>query len=301
MYVAIVHAANHAIRLRACGVCAVDEVPAEGEVELSVVKLIQGDCLDVMRGMESETIDLTVTSPPYDNLRTYNGYILDFENIAKELYRVTKTGGIVVWVVGDGTVKGSRTGTSMRQALFFMSLGFNLHQELYYEKSGPPPDNTRYEETIEKMFIFSKGKPKTINLLKDKKNRWAGVKQFGNKRTREKDGSLTEKKACVISEYGKRTSVWKYATGYGYSTKDNIAFQHPAIFPEALARDHILSWSNLGDVVMDPFLGSGTTGKMAVLYDRNFVGIEISAEYMAIAQERIRVAQMQPNLFGATT
>jgi site-specific DNA-methyltransferase (adenine-specific) len=249
--------------------------------------------------MPDKSMDLTVTSPPYDNLRTYNGYVFDFENIAKELFRITKVGGVVVWVVGDGTINRSRTGTSMRQALFFMEIGFNLHQELYYEKSGPPPDQTRYEETIEKMYIFSSGKPKTINLIKDKKNRWHGVKQFGNKRTREVDGSLTEKKASVISEYGKRTSVWRYATGYGYSTKDKIAFQHPAIFPEALARDHILSWSNPGDIVFDPMMGSGTTGKMAVKLERNFIGIDISKEYFLIAEKRIKDAQAQPLLFEA--
>jgi len=204
-----------------------------------------------------------------------------------------------VWVVGDGTENGSRTGSNMKQALYFMTLGFNLHQELFYEKSGPPPDPTRYEETIEKMFVFSKGKPKAINLIKDKKNRWAGTRAFGQQSTRKKDGSLTTKKTQVINEYGKRTSVWRYATGAGYSTKDVFAFEHPAIFPEALARDHILSWSNPNDIVLDPMCGSGTTLKMCKQTSRQFIGIEISNKYCAIAKQR--VTNTQPPLFLTTT
>jgi site-specific DNA-methyltransferase (adenine-specific) len=243
-------------------------------------------------------VDLTVTSPPYDNLRDYKGYSFPFEDIARGLYRVTKEGGVVVWVVGDGTVNNSRTGTSAKQMLYFIQIGFNLHQRLFYEKTGPPPDPTRYEETIEEMFIFSKGKPKTINLIKDKKNRWAGVKQFGCRSTREKDGILTKKPALVIGDFGKRTSVWRYNAGAGYSTKDKIAFNHPAIFPEKLAADHIYSWSNEGDLVYDPFGGSGTTAKMAHLQKRNWILSEISAEYCEIARKRIAPYLAQTQLFN---
>jgi len=250
--------------------------------------------------MESESIDLTVTSPPYDNLRKYNGFVFDFENIAKELYRVTKPGGVVVWVVGDATVNGSKTCTSYYQMIGFLDIGFGLYEDMIYKKntSGFPPSN-HYENVTEKMFVLSKGKPTTVNLLKDKKNKWSGTSNFGTRTNRLTDGTLKKRGKSIVAEYGIRQNIWEYPTGFGYSTKDNIAFQHPAIFPEALARDHILSWSNPHDVVMDPFLGSGTTGKMAVLYDRNFIGIEISAEYITIAQERIRVAQMQPGLFDA--
>ena len=265
---------------------------------MSEVTLHLGDCAKVLAEFPGACIDLTVTSPPYDNLRTYKGYTFDFETIARQLYRVTKPGGVVVWVVGDGTLNGSRTGTSMRQALRFIEIGFCLHQELFYEKSGPPPDPTRYDETIEKMFVFSKGKPNTINLIRDKKNAWAGTQSFGQRTVRENDGTLSKKDPIVIAEYGKRTVVWKYATGYGFSTRDDIAFEHPATFPEALARDHIISWSNPGDTVLDPFLGSGTTGKMAVLWDRNFIGIEIAEEYLSIAQRRIAAAKLQPRLEG---
>ncbi len=260
-------------------------------------KIYNENNLDTMSRMPDGFIDLTVTSPPYDGLRKYNGYSFPFEDIAKELYRVTKQGGVVVWVVGDGTHNGSRTGTSFRQALYFIECGFNLHQRLFYEKSGPPPDNTRYEETIEEMFVFSKGKPKSINLIKDKKNRWAGTSNFGTKTTREKDNSLTKKGKIIVQDYSKRGSVWRYATGHGNSTEDEIAFQHPAIFPEQLAADHIYSWSNEGDIVYDPFMGSGTTAKMAHLQKRNWIGSEVSSEYCQIAEKRIAPYLSQLSLF----
>lgn len=263
-------------------------------------KVYNENCLDTMRRMPDELVDLTVTSPPYDSVRVYKGFSFPFKHIARHLYRVTKFGGVVVWVVGDGTtVSGSRTGTSAKQMLFFMEVGFNLHQRLFYEKSGPPPDKTRYEETVEEMFVFSKGKPKTINLICDKKNRWAGTKPFGNRSTREKDGTLTVKPDVSISEFGKRTSVWRYSTGSRFSTKDEIAFQHPAIFPEQLAADHIHSWSNEGDLVYDPFGGSGTTGKMAQVMGRNWILSEISSVYTEIANKRILPHIQQQNLFRA--
>ena len=174
-----------------------------------------------------------------------------------------------------------------------MQCGFRLHQELFYEKTGPPPDPTRYEETIEKMFVFSRGKPKTINLIMDKRNRWGGTKQFGARKVREKDGTLTTKDALVIREFGKRTVVWRYAVGFGYSTDYKEAFQHPAIFPEKLAYDHIVSWSNKGDVILDPFAGSGTTLVACIQSDRNGIGIEVHPPYFEIAKKRIEQAQLQ--------
>lgn len=254
---------------------------------IEVNKIYNENCLETMARMPDGFVDIVVTSPPYDNLRQYNGYSFDFEAVAKELFRVVKRGGVVVWVVADGTEKGSRTGTSAKQMLYFMTCGFGIHQRLFYEKTGPPPDDTRYEETIEEMFVFSKGKPKTINLIKDKKNTWSGIEQFGKRSTREKDGSLTVKPKLTIAEYGKRTSVWRYPTGFRYSTKDEIAFQHPAIFPERLAKDHIYSWSNEGDLVYDPLSGSGTTAKMAHLQNRNWIGSEISKEYCELSEKRL--------------
>jgi DNA modification methylase len=248
-------------------------------------ELLLGDCLAWMAELESESVDLTVTSPPYDNLRSYNGNNDQWgEHIWKQvleaLYRVTKDGGVVVWVVGDATIKGSETGTSFKQALYAMECGFRLHDTMIYEKSGMAfPDSTRYHQIFEYMFVFSKGKPVTFNAIKDRSNKYVGSKG-GNRR-----GGL-----CMRAEYGARFNIWRYANGRDNSSKDREAFKHPAIFPELLANDHITSWSNEGDTVLDPFMGSGTTGVACVNQDRSFIGIELDEGYFEIAEERIRNA-----------
>ena len=266
------------------------------------VKLLHGDCLELMKDIPDKSVDLTVTSPPYDNLRTYNGFEWDFENIAKELFRITKDGGVVVWIVGDATIKGSETGSSFKQALFFMECGFNLHDTMIYQKDACPfPETNRYYPSFEYMFILSKGKPKTANLIMDKPN-----KRFGEKITgtgRNPDGTLKQHTAVknktnrVVKEFGVRTNVWLYSVGKWKVTKDEYAYQHPAIFPEQLAQDHIISWSNEGDLVLDPFMGSGTTGKMALLNNRNFIGIELDDEYFEIAKQRIESHMRQISIF----
>jgi site-specific DNA-methyltransferase (adenine-specific) len=241
-----------------------------------------GDCLEVMNCLPSSSIDLTVTSPPYDNLRTYNGYTFDFEGIAKELYRLTKDGGVVVWIVGDATVKGSETGTSFRQALYFMECGFNLHDTMIYQKSTPPLTHKRYEQNFEYMFVVSKGKPKTFNGIKveRKYKDTRGNRPFRKNADNSIDYGFSAQTNTVL-----KTNVWKIFAGGGSS--DKFASKHPAPFPEQLAHDHIISWSNESDTVLDCFLGSGTTGKMAKQLNRNFIGIEISKEYLDIAKERI--------------
>ena len=252
------------------------------------VKLIQGDCLEVMKSLPSQSIDLTVTSPPYDNLRNYKGYSFDFEGIAKELYRVTKDGGVVVWVVGDATINGSETGTSFKQALYFKEIGFNLHDTMIYQKNNfANPSSNRYHQIFEFMFILSKGKPKSFNPIKDRKNVCAGESNWGANKARQKDGSFKERPKKIVSEYGMRYNIWKFMTSKGFATKDNFAYSHPAIFPEKVAYDHIISWSNERDIVLDCFLGSGTTGKVAKQLNRQFIGIEISPEYLEIAKNRI--------------
>ena len=260
-------------------------------------KLYCGDCLEVLKGMDAGSVDLTVTSPPYDNLRNYNGYVFNFEGIARELYRVTKPGGVVVWVVGDATINGSETGTSFKQALYFMECGFNLHDTMIYEKNGASfPSQDKYYQVFEFMFVLSKGRPQTINLLKDRKNIWGG--SWGNRSRRDVNGNLVSSGKIPDSEVGVRFNIWRYNTGKGFSTNDECAFEHPAIFPEDLARDHTLTWSNPGDLVLDPMCGSGTTGKMAIQYQREFIGIDISAEYIAIAEKRIAQAALQIPMFS---
>lgn len=251
-----------------------------------MISLIHGDCITEMQKMESNIIDLTVTSPPYDNLRTYAGTLewnFDiFQQVANELYRVTKDGGVVVWVVGDATIKGSETGTSFRQALYFKEVGFNLHDTMIYQKSTPPLSHNRYEQNFEYMFVLSKGKPKTFNGMREPKaykdNR--KNKAFGKNQDDSVDFGFSSRKETRL-----RRNVWKIFAGGGSS--DSIASNHPAIFPEKLANDHIISWSNEGDLVFDPFMGSGTTGKMAKLNNRKFIGIEKVQDYFEIAQSRI--------------
>ena len=261
------------------------------------IDLLHGDCLELMKDIPDKSVDLTVTSPPYDNLRSYNGNIeqwsfAKFQAIAKDLYRITADGGVVVWVVGDATVKGSETGTSFRQALHFIDVGFNLHDTMIWNKQNCSSVGSmnRYENTFEYMFVFSKGKPKTFNIIKDKPNKRAGEIQSGS--IRQRDGTVKKtsnygKKA--IEKFGRRSNVWDI-----FPAKSKKERLHPAPFPERLANDHIITWSNEGDVVLDPFMGSGTTGKMAVLNGRNFIGIEIDDEYFEIAKRRISEAQNTP-------
>jgi DNA modification methylase len=264
-------------------------------------KIYNESNLDTMSRMPDNFIDLTVTSPPYDGLRTYNGYSFPFEDIAKELYRVTKEGGVVVWVVGDAVVDGGESGTSFRQVLFFQSLGFLIHDTMIYEKNGaayPANDKSnRYSQVFEYMFVLSKGKPKTCNLIKDRKNRWVGSKTFGNKSNRKQNGELDKKGIRETARYGYRYNIWKYNNGYGYSAEEDIAYEHPAIFPEQLAQDHIWTWSNEGDLVYDCFGGSGTTAKMAHKLKRNWILSELSKEYVDIAEKRIAHHLAQTSLF----
>ena len=252
---------------------------------MKINKTYNENCLDTMSKIPNDFIDLTITSPPYDNLRTYNGYNFDFESVAKELYRVTKQGGVVVWVVGDKIKNGNKSLTSFRQSLFFQEIGFNVHDVMIYRKKNTPfMRSNAYTNCYEFMFIFSKGKPNTFNPLKTKTVRSGKEKLVANKKA---DG-INKKVESVLNEEKTLTNIWDYAVGLGGSTSDRIAFEHPAIFPEKLAQDHILSWSNENDLVYDPFMGSGTTCKMAILNNRNYIGSEISEEYCKIIEERLK-------------
>lgn len=241
------------------------------------------NCLDTMARMPDNFVDLTVTSPPYDNLRTYNGFTFDWHETIKELYRVTKDGGVVVWVVGDATINGSETGTSFKQALFAKECGFNLHDTMIYAKNNPVPlTHNRYEQQFEYMFVWSKGRPNTFNAIKQpcktagSKNNHKSEKHYENSHSmRKRDGDVVVKAEKYLY------NIWFLTTGTGDKVK------HNAPFPEALANDHIISWSNEGDLVYDPFMGSGTTAKMAILNKRNWVGSEISEEYCKIIERRI--------------
>ena len=252
-------------------------------MNLPINQIICGDNVETLRGFPDDCVDLTVTSPPYDNLRTYGGHSWDFEGVAQQLWRVTKPGGVVVWVVNDATVDGSETGTSFRQALRFMEIGFRLHDTMTYVKSGfAKPFPNRYHQASEYMFILSNGEPSTFNPICDKPNSRAGAKTSST--IREANGDLTFRGVKTISEFGRRLNWWLVDS----ARNDMDNGDHPAAFPEALARDHILSWSNEGDIVLDPFSGSGTTAKMAKLMGRSYIGIEVNPEYCEIAEERLR-------------
>lgn len=266
----------------------------KGKSELGSL-LYTGDNVSTMRSvLADEIVQLTVTSPPYDNLRKYKGFSWNFELVARELWRVTKPGGVLVWVVADATIDGNETGSSFRQALFFKEIGFNLHDTMIWDKgafSATGSLKVRYASVFEYMFVFSKGFPSVFNALKDRKNIHVGDRKRST--VRQRDGSLKQGTGKMHqTEFGQRFNVWRIPQQTASSNRlnwdvDVQPISHPAPFPEALARDHILSWSNAGDLVFDPFLGSGTTGKMAVLNHRDFIGIEINEQYLDSAAHRI--------------
>jgi DNA modification methylase len=258
-----------------------------------VNKIINEDSEKALKEIPSNSIDLTVTSPPYDDIRDYKGYNFNdtvLSNIIAELFRVTKSGGVVVWVVGDATVNGSESGTSFRQALKFMEIGFKLHDTMIYEKntSSFPArrDGNRYTQIFEYMFVFCKNKIKNVNLICDKPNKWAGWTNWGKNTSRLKNGELQETTDIKpVPDFSPRNNIWKYNIGKGFNSNDKESHEHPAIFPEQLAEDHIISWSNEGDIVLDPFSGSGTTSKMAKKNNRKYIGIDISEEYCKLAEK----------------
>lgn len=264
--------------------------------------IICGDCLLKLKDFPDSSIDLVVTSPPYDNLRDYKGYSFDFENIAQELFRVIKDGGVIVWVVGDATINGSETGTSFKQALYFKKIGFKLHDTMIFKKMNYVPTNhKRYEQEFEYMFVLLKGDIKTFNPFK-RPNKLAG-KVYNTKRPREYDNfafRTNEDRNLIYKDFSIKGNVFSYSVGI-----DNNKTGHPAAFPEKLAEDHILSWSNEGDLVLDPFCGSGTTLKMAKKNKRDYVGIDISKEYCEIGEKRmneiikdIKEKEKQKSLFS---
>lgn len=250
-------------------------------------RVLHGNCAEIMAHMPAESVDLTVTSPPYDTLRSYKGFVFPFEDIAEQLFRITKQGGVVVWVVGDShDKKGSETLTSFKQAIHFKEIGFNVHDTMIYQKNSYPfPPSNRYYQQFEYMFVLSKGKPKTSNLLRQETKWRKSTDEVST--TRQKDGITKEMKYEKGKKDRVRDNVWLLNTGYMKTTKDKFAYEHPAMFPEKLAQDHILTWSNEGDIVFDPMCGAGTTLKMAYLNNRNFIGIDTSIEYVGLSQKRL--------------
>lgn len=231
------------------------------------------------------SIDMVCTSPPYDMLRDYKGFTFDIDLLIPELYRVLKPGGIIMWNTGDGTIKGSKTLTSFKTAIKFQDANFLVHDVMIYEKGNfSNPSSNRYHQTMEYMFVFSKGKLTTFNPIKDKKITGmddpdhARLGSFGKNTVRQKDGTMVDRGARkVYNEFGMRTNIWRMKTAG--QEKPCQGVEHPAKMPTAMAHDQIISWSNVGDIILDPFAGSGTTGVEAIKLDRKFIGIELAQEY----------------------
>lgn len=250
--------------------------------ETKLGKLYHGNCLDIIPRLES--VDLVITSPPYDDLRKYNGYTFEFEGIAKELFKITKEGGTIVWVVGDATINGSETGTSFKQALYFKEIGFNLHDTMIYDKGGAggcKGSNYAYWNGFEYMFVLVKGKIATFNPIKDRINKYGD--RIAQSRSRKKDGTMANKRIVRVANNGRRFNIWQIKQ----SSKQN----HPAAFPESIARDHIISWSNESDIILDPMAGSGTTLKECERLNRKWIGIEISEEYCEVIKRGFRFGE----------
>lgn len=268
-----------------------------------VFELFHDDCLNILRTINDNSIDLVVTSPPYDNLRSYNNSLgWDFEKIAKELFRVLAKGGVIVWVVGDQTLKGSESGSSFKQALYFKSIGLNIHDTMIWQSDKPPLTHNRYEQKFEYMFVFSKGKPNTFNPIRESCT-YAGTSRKA-KTFRHNGQDLQpahNNNAVVVSQTKIKGNIWTYSTGWGKSTSYKEAFKHPAIFPERLAMDHVISWSNPGDYVLDPFLGSGTTGVVCKIAGRQFIGIEKEKSYYEIAKKRIEATTISDSKITKTS
>jgi len=257
------------------------------DIEFMTNKIFNESNVVTMAKLPDNCIDLTITSPPYEDLRHYEGYTFDFEKVANELYRITKKGGVVVWVVSDATIKGTETGASFKDALYFKKIGFNLHDTMIWLKNPMPQNHNRYEQAFEYMFVLSKGKPKTFNPIRVPKL-YKDTRKKRNFHRNKKDNS--KKKVGFVGKQNDKVdiNVWKINVGGGHVTKDKIAYQHPAIFPEKLAYRHIISWSNENDIVYDSFMGSGTVAKVCLLTNRKYIGSELSKKYCDIAETRLR-------------
>jgi len=265
---------------------------------LELDKIYNMDCIEGMKQIDDDGIDLVITSPPYDSLREYNGYNFNFIKTALELYRVIKTGGILVWIIGDSVKDGSETLTSFKHALIFKEIGFNLHDTMIYEKNAFPfPDKTRYSQVFEYMFILSKGFPKTTNIKQIPTKLSNRIK---NKTScyRTPNGNTKPMKYETGKGLRNKKNVWCYEVGYMKTTKDKDAYKHPAMFPEKLVKDHLLSWSNEEDIVLDPFLGSGTSCLTAWKYNRHFIGFEINPEYYDLSMKRLSKVKNQKRLIN---
>lgn len=251
-------------------------------------QVINTDNRKGLKSLPDDSIPLTVTSPPWDDVRIYGDGTLTpwnanvFREVADQLWRVTAQGGVVCWHVGEQIQNGSESGTSSEQRLYFRDLGFRLWQTLIVETMAGHTHKHRYGGAIQYIFVLTKGKPKTVNLLRDRPNKHAGnVHGFFK---RDAHGKIHSQTQVVVAEYGVRGPVWKY---FPRKAKDEEARQHPAPMDETISRDLIRSFSEPGNLVLDPFAGSGTTLKWAMTFGRYYLGFEAVEEYFQLAKRRL--------------
>ena len=260
-------------------------------------RIARCDCIEGMRALPDACIPMTLTSPPYDSIRDYGGHEWSpkvFRAVAEELYRVTTPGGVVVWVVQDQVLDGRESGTFSRQRLYFEEVGFGVYSTMIMVSNGfRLPQGRRYVNQYQYAVVLSKGRPRSVTLLRDRPNSTAGESSKGKVRSRDGVLSLRRYSDRVVAEYGRRSNVWIYDVGWAKSTGDDYAFEHPAVMSEKMAEDHILSWSKPGDFVFDPFLGSGTTCKMALLNDRHYLGFEVHRPFYQVAVRRMQDAHAE--------
>ena len=266
----------------------------ERKEQIGGATLYLGDCLEILPTLGN--VDAVVTSPPYDNLRKYGGHApVDTFAAITEISNCLSRGGVCMWNVKDETRDGSETGTSFRQALHAMDSGLNLHDTMIYVRRGVTfPDANRYLPAFEYMFIFSNGSPRHFNGIKDRRNRYAGTVIHGT--DRQSDGSLAARKcsSSEVPEYGLRYNWWEL---HNAQAGNGEFGGHPAPMPYPMAHGHIQTWTDNGETILDPFMGSGTTGVACAKLGRKFIGIEIEPKYFDIACKRIEEAYKQPDMF----
>ena len=260
-------------------------------------KLIVGDCLNIMKKIEENTFDLIVFSPPYDSLRKYNDYTFDLKKTGEQIFRVLKDGCLCAMVIQDQTKNFGKSLTSFRTAVDWVDrIGFKLFETVIYRKHGIEGAwwNKRFRVDHEYIHLFLKGeKPRYFNkdpLRIPSKHGGKTMVGSGNRKT---DGTTTKTTTIHVNKMKCRGTVWDYLNA---GDKNKLKQQHPAVFPDKIPYDIISCFSPVKGLVLDPFVGSGSTCVMAKKLDRFYTGIDISSKYIEIAKKRLKEVQMELNI-----
>jgi site-specific DNA-methyltransferase (adenine-specific) len=245
-----------------------------------------------MKEMPDNAVDLMVTSPPYDSIRDYNGYAFDLHETGKEVYRILKPGGIGVMVLQDQTHNFGKSLTSFRTILDWCdSIGFKLFECVIYRKYGPEGAwwRNRFRVDHEYMPIFLKGeRPQYFNKEPLKVQSKHGGRILTGSGSRRTDGGTNPTVTRMINPTKCRGTIWDYLMA---GDKDSLKRRHPATFPDQIPMDFISCFCPPGGIVLDPFMGCGSTAVAAVRLDRKFIGFEISSAYCELAKKRLETVQ----------